>query len=217
MPAAVVFDCYDTLIVSPPVPGPEEFTACLVDVLALDRRCAQGVVDTVYTAVFEAMADPYALQPPTMGLLDEALREWGRPCGRADLEEVLWQALGCANPGEYALCEPVADAMRRASAAGHSVRLMSNCYLPGPLMRRLLRRMKVPEVYERALFTADGGPKKPDPRAFRLIGEGDFDRRVMVGDSEKLDIAPAAALGWDTVLVDPGDPDLTELLALLDL
>ncbi|WP_455410004.1 HAD family hydrolase [Streptomyces hiroshimensis] len=217
MPAAVVFDCFDTLIMSRPLPGPEEFTTCLAEVLALDRRCAGEVVHTVFSAVFAAMADRSALQPPTMGLLDEALRERGEPRESADLEKALWHALGCADPGQYALCEPAADAMRRAAAAGHTVRVISNCYLPGNLMLRLMHRMKVPEVYDRTLFTADGGPKKPDPRAFRLIGEGDFERRVMVGDSEEIDIAPAAALGWDTVRVDPGGPDLTDLLTLLDL
>ncbi|MCD9195213.1 HAD family hydrolase [Streptomyces albireticuli] len=217
MPAAVVFDCFDTLVLSGPLPGPETFTACLADVLALDRRCAGEVVHTVFTAVFAAMSDRSALQPPTMGLLDAALRERSEPRDKADLERALWHALGCADPGRYALCEPAADAMRRTAAAGHTVRVMSNCYLPGDLMRRLMRELKVPEVYDRTLFTADGGPKKPDPRAFRLIAEGDFERRVMVGDSEEIDIAPAAALGWDTVRVDPSGPDLTELLALLEL
>ncbi|MCX4825202.1 HAD family hydrolase [Streptomyces sp. NBC_01142] len=217
MPAAVVFDCFDTIVMSRPLPGPETYTACLADVLALDQRCAGQVVHTVFTAVFAAMSDRSALQPPTMALLDAALGEQGQPRERADMEKALWHALGCADPGQYALCEPTADAMRRSAAAGHTVRLMSNCYLPGNLMRRLLHQLKVPEVYDRALFTADGGPKKPDPRAFRLIGEGDFERRVMVGDSEETDIAPAAALGWDTVHVDPGDPDLTELFTLLEL
>ncbi|MGW0332541.1 HAD family hydrolase [Streptomyces sp. NPDC003011] len=217
MPAAVVFDCFDTLVMSRPLPGAEHFTASLADALELDQRRAGEVVHTVFTAVFAAMSDRSALQPATMDLLDAALRERGEPRGRADLEKALWNALGCADPDQYTLCEPAADAMRRTAAAGHTVRLMSNCYLPGPLMRRLLHRLKVPEVYDRTLFTADGGPKKPDPRAFRLIGEGDFERRVMVGDSEEKDIAPAAALGWDTVRVDPADPDLTRLLTLLDL
>lgn len=217
MPAAVVFDCYETLLASPPLPGPERFADCLAEVLTVDERCAEEVVHTVYTAVFRAMTDPSALQPPTMGLLDAALRQQREPRPTADLEEALWHALGCTDPDRYSLCEPAADAMRRAAAAGHTVRVLSNCYLPGNLMRRLLHQTKVPEVYDRALFSGDGGPKKPDPRAFRLIGEGDFERRVMVGDSEELDIAPAAALGWDTVRVDPGDPDLTELLTLLDL
>ncbi|WP_267242635.1 HAD family hydrolase [Streptomyces sp. PR69] len=217
MPAAVVFDCFDTLVMSRPLPGPEEFTACLADVLALDSRSAGEVVHTVFTAVFAAMSDRSALQPSTMSLLDATLRERGKPRKKADLDKALWHALGCADPGQYALCEPAADAMRRTAAAGHTVRLLSNCYLPGNLMRRLLHQLKVPDVYDRTLFTADGGPKKPDPRAFRLIGEGDFERRVMVGDSEEIDIAPAAALGWNTVRVDPGAPDLTELLSLLEL
>ncbi|MGW6459218.1 HAD family hydrolase [Streptomyces sp. NPDC055078] len=218
MPAAVVFDCFDTLVTSRrPLPGPEELTTCLIDVLALDERCAGDVVRTVFGAVYAAMSDRAALQPPTLGLLEAALRERGVRRESADLDRALWHALGCADADRYALCEPVADAMRRVAGAGHTVRLMSNCYLPGTLMRRLLDGLKVPRVYDRALFTADGGPKKPDPRAFRLIGEGEFERRVMVGDSEADDIAPAAALGWDTVLVNPADPDLTELASLLKL
>ncbi|MFE2523299.1 HAD family hydrolase [Streptomyces sp. NPDC059382] len=217
MPAVVVFDCFDTLVLSRPLPGAEHFTACLTEGLALDTRRAEAVVRTVFDAILTAMTDPLAPQPPTLDLLDNALRERGEPREIADLEEALWQALGCADPGQYTLCAPMADAMSRAAAAGHTVRLMSNCYLPGPLMRRLLHGLRVPEVYDRALFTADGGPKKPDARAFRLIGEGDFDRRVMVGDSAELDIEPARALGWDTVHVNPERPDPTRLLTLLEL
>ncbi|MFG2097486.1 HAD family hydrolase [Streptomyces sp. NPDC048612] len=217
MPAVVVFDCFDTLVTSRPLPGPREFTACLTDVLALERRCAKEVVEAVYTTLFTAMSDRSALQPPTLDLLDAALRERGAAREKAELEKALWYALGCEEPGQYALCAPAAEAMRRTAAAGNTVRLLSNCYLPGSLMRRLLHRVRVPAVYERAHFTADGGPKKPDPRAFRFIGEGDFERRVMVGDSEETDLAPAAALGWETVRIHPAAPDLTELLALLDL
>ncbi|MDJ1130775.1 HAD family hydrolase [Streptomyces iconiensis] len=217
MPALVVFDCFGTLVTSRPLPDPEQFTAGLADVLELDRRTAGAVVRTVYGAVFTAMSDPYALQPATMDLLDAALREQGAPRRVPAMERALWHALGCADPGQYALCEPVADAMRRVSDAGHTVGVLSNCYLPGGLMRALLRQSKVPETYDRALFTADGGPKKPDPRAFRLIGEGDFERRVMVGDSVELDLAPAAALGWDTVRVDPAAPAVAGLFTLLDM
>ncbi|MCY0919407.1 HAD family hydrolase [Streptomyces sp. H27-G5] len=217
MPALVVFDCFDTLVLSRPLPGADHFTACLTDVLALDSRQAEAVVRTVFDAILTALADPCAPQPPTLDLLDTALRERGEPRDSADLEETLWQALGCADPDQYTLCVPMADAMSRAAAAGHTVRIMSNCYLPGPLMRRLLHGLKVPEAYDRVLFTADGGPKKPDPRAFRLIGKGVFERRVMVGDSAELDIEPARALGWDTVRVNPAHPDPARLLALLEL
>ncbi|MEU5401407.1 HAD family hydrolase [Streptomyces sp. NPDC005963] len=218
MPAVVVFDCFDTLVTSHrPFPSPEEFTGCLVDVLTVDERRAKAVVGIVFGAVYEAMSDRSALQPSTLVLLDTALREHGVLREQAALERALWYALGCADEDRYALCEPAATAMTRVADAGHAVRVLSNCYLPGTLMRRLLNGLKVPEVYDRALFTADGGPKKPDPRAFHLIGEGDFTRRVMVGDSEADDIAPAAALGWDTVLVDPARPDLSKLMSLLEL
>ncbi|MFF0219897.1 HAD family hydrolase [Streptomyces vinaceus] len=216
MPAVVVFDCFDTLVLSRPLPGPDHFTARVAEVLGLPPRRAAEVVGTVMGAVLTAMSDPAALQPPTLALLEDALREHGEQRGRAELEEALWQGLGCADPDQYALCRPMAEAMHPITAAGHTVRLMSNCYLPGPLMHRLLLGLRVPQLYDRALFSADGGPKKPDPRAFRLIGDGAFDRRVMVGDSAELDIEPARALGWETVQVNPARPDPAELLALLE-
>jgi FMN phosphatase YigB (HAD superfamily) len=217
MSALVVFDCFDTLITSRPLPGPEEFSDVLADTLELDARSAGVVVHTVYGTLFEVMTDPGALQPATMDLLRAALRAQGAVRERAAMEQALWRALGCADPGRYALCESVAEAARRAHAAGHTLRLLSNCYLPGDLMWDLLRQAKAPDVFDRALFTADGGPKKPDARAFHLIGQGDFERRVMVGDSPELDLVPAAALGWDTVRVAPGLPVPDEFLTLLNL
>jgi FMN phosphatase YigB (HAD superfamily) len=216
MPAVVVFDCFDTLITSRrSLPEPAELTLTLAGELDLDPGPAARVVNTVFGTLLRVMSDPAALQPATVPLLEQALRDEGHRPPREALDRVLWRALGCGDPDRYALYEPVADAIRETAAAGHTVRLLSNCFLPGPLMRRLLGGLKAPEVWDRAHFTADGGPKKPDPRAFRLIGEGDFARRVMVGDSDEDDIVPAAALGWDTVRVRPGDPGLAGLRGLL--
>ncbi|MFJ2116003.1 MULTISPECIES: HAD family hydrolase [unclassified Streptomyces] len=215
MPAVVVFDCFDTLVTSAPLPGPEVWTASLADTLDLDARDAGAVARSVFATLHAAMSDRSALQPATLGLLDAALRERGTPRGIPAQERALWRALGCEDPGQYGLCVPVADALRRVADAGHTVRLLSNCYLPSPLMRRLLERLRAPGVWEQGLFTADGGPKKPDARAFQQIGEGAFDRRVMVGDSPELDLVPAAALGWETVRIDPVRPDPAPLYALL--
>ncbi len=216
MPALVVFDCFDTLVTSRPLPEPGDLARDLAAFLSLEPRTAGAVVESVYGAVLTAVRNPAALQPATMELLDTALAARGERRAKADLERALWHAWGCADPGAYRLCEPMADAVARVTAAGHTARLLSNCFLPGSLMAELLHRLRAPAV-DRALFTADGGPKKPDRRAYELIGAGEFDRRVMVGDSPQLDIVPAAALGWDTVLVDPRDPSPAPLLALLEL
>jgi HAD superfamily hydrolase (TIGR01549 family) len=217
MPAVVVFDCFGTVIVEKrPMPGPEDFTASLAGVLRLDAATAAEVVGEVFGTLYAAMVDKSALQPATAGLLDAALRRRDAARSPQELEHALWEALGCAQEDRYELCEPVAEAMLRTAAAGHSVRMLSNCYLPGTLMRRLLTDLKAPEV-DRAHFTADGGPKKPDPRAFELVAEGGFERRIMVGDSPDNDIDPARALGWETVRVDPARPDPAELYALLNL
>jgi len=214
----VVFDCFGTLVSERrPMPGPEEFVGSVAEVLVLDRRLAGEVVDSVFTTLYNAVVDKSAPQPATLGLLDTALRERGVVRSQEELHRALWQALGCADDDRYELCEPAALAMRRVADAGHTVRLLSNCYVPGSLMRRLLRGLRVPEVFDRALFTADGGPKKPDARAFELIGSGSFRRRIMVGDSPDNDIAPARRLGWNVVQVNPDRPDLSELYALLDL
>ncbi|MER5375877.1 HAD family hydrolase [Streptomyces sp. NPDC002553] len=212
----VVFDCFGTIVTEHrPMPGPEEFTRAVAEVLALDRRSAGEVVQEVFTTVYTALVDKSVLQPATRDVLATALRDRGVVRPADDLDRALWRALGCEDDDRYELCEPAADAMRRTAEAGHTVRLLSNCYLPGTLMRRLLTELKVPEVYDRALFTADGGPKKPDPRAFELITSGSFGRRIMVGDSDDNDIAPARRLGWDVVPVDPGRPDFSGLDALL--
>ncbi|MFC5238865.1 HAD family hydrolase [Streptomyces atrovirens] len=217
MSALVVLDCFDTLVTSRPLPGPERFTVVLADALELDTGSAGAVVHTVYGTLYEAMTDPGASQPATLDLMEGALRAQGAVRERAAVEGALWRALGCADPDEYVLCAPVAEAALRAHEAGHTLRLLSNCYLPGDLMWDLLRRAGAPDIFDRGLFTADGGPKKPDARAFRRIGEGDFERRVMVGDSAELDLAPAAALGWDTVRVTPGAPVPDAFFTLLDL
>ncbi|MEU8786234.1 HAD family hydrolase [Streptomyces sp. NPDC048637] len=212
----VVFDCFGTIITERlPMPGPEDFTRAVADVLGLDRRLADAVVKGVFTTVYTALVDKSALQPATRGVLDTALRDRGVVRPAEDLDRALWRALGCEDDERYALCEPAADAMRRTAGAGHTVRLLSNCYLPGDLMRRLLANLKVPEVYDRAHFTADGGPKKPDARAFELITAGPFGRRIMVGDSDDNDLTPARRLGWDVVPVDPGRPDFGGLDTLL--
>ncbi|MEU6298696.1 HAD family hydrolase [Streptomyces erythrochromogenes] len=215
---AVVFDCFGTIVTERrPMPGPDEFTRAVADVLSLAPELADEVVQEVFTTLYTALVDKAALQPSTRDLLATALRTRGAVRPEPDLDQALWRALGCEDDDRYELCEPAADALRRTAAAGHTVRLLSNCYLPGHLMRRLLTGLKVPEVYDRALFTADGGPKKPDPRAFELITAGSFTRRIMVGDSADNDIAPARRLGWDAVPVDPAHPDFAELYALLRL
>ncbi|GAA2605943.1 hypothetical protein Stube_62370 [Streptomyces tubercidicus] len=212
----VVFDCFGTIITERrPMPGPDDFTRAVAEVLALDRKLADEVVTEVFTTLYTALVDKAALQPATRDVLDTTLRSRGVVRPAEDLDRALWRALGCEDDDRYALCEPAADAMRRTAGAGHTVRLLSNCYLPGGLMRRLLTRLRVPEVYERAHFTADGGPKKPDPRAFELITAGPFGRRIMVGDSDDNDLTPARRLGWEVVPVDPARPDFGELYALL--
>ncbi|WP_103500277.1 MULTISPECIES: HAD family hydrolase [unclassified Streptomyces] len=215
MPSVVVFDCFDTLVTSRPLPDAETWPAVLAETLDLDARDSGAVVREVFGTLYTAMSDRSATQPATLHLLEAALRKRGLIRDRPDQERALWQALGCDDPGQYQLCAPVAEALRRAADAGHTVRLLSNCYLPGSQMRLLLERLGVPPVWERALFTADGGPKKPDPRAFGRVGDGDFQRRVMVGDSAELDIVPAAALGWETVHIDPAAPDPAPLYELL--
>ncbi|MFE7812872.1 HAD family hydrolase [Streptomyces sp. NPDC057433] len=217
MSTLVVFDCFETLLTSRPLPRPEDLTVGLSDALRLEPSVAAAVTRLVYGTLFGVMTDPGALQPATMDLLDEALREQGTSREPEELQSALWRALRCDDPGHYLVCEPGATAARRTAEAGHTVRLLSNCYLPGNLMRDLLRNCGVPEVFDKAMFSADGGPKKPDPRAFQSIAEGSFERRVMVGDSLEIDLSPAAALGWETIQITPGVTDLSELCKALEV
>ncbi|GAB3966625.1 HAD family hydrolase [Streptomyces sparsus] len=215
MPALVVLDCFGTLVTElRPMPDAPELAHRLATGLGIPDRTANAVVDELFETFWKVFTDPSAEQPETRDLLTRVLRRHEVRAGPERLDAVMWHLLG-PDDGRFALCRPAAEAMTEAAAAGHVVRLLTNCYLPGDQMRRLLRHLDVPDVLDACLFTSDGGPKKPDPRVFRHIGRGTFTRRVMVGDTPWNDTEPARALGWDTVLVDPAAPDFGPLRALL--
>jgi len=216
MASLVVFDCFGTLVTEQrPFPEPAELANRVASVLAVPEHSAMAVVDTVLTTLLGVFADVTASQPATRTLLTTTLNGLGIRADPAALDRVLWHTLGQVDD-RFTLCRPAAEAMRRVAEGGHTVRLLSNCYLPGDLMRRLFDDLGVPDVLDRCVFTGDGGPKKPDPRAFALAGAGPFGLRVMVGDSPVNDIEPARALGWTAVQIDAADPRFDELHAVLD-
>lgn len=215
MPALVVFDCFGTVVTElTPMPEASELAERLATALRLPPATATAVVDDLVGTLWTALTDPAAEQPASRDLLGRALAEHGAGADAPDVDRALWQVLG-PDDGRFRLCAPAAEAMVRVAAAGHTVRMISTCYLPGDQMLRLLGGLGVPDVLDSGLFSADGGPKKPDPRAFAAIGAGDFARRVMVGDTPHNDIAPAQDLGWDTVRIDPAAPDFAPLHTLL--
>lgn len=217
MPALVVFDCFGTVVTElTPMPEAPELARRLAAALGLPSATAAAVIDDLIGTLWTALTDPAAEQPASRELLARVLDEHGVPADAAAVDRTLWHVMG-PDDGRFRLCAPAAEAMVRTAAAGHTVRMVSTCYLPGDQMRRLLAGLGVPDVLDACLFSADGGPKKPDPRAFAAVGAGDFTRRVMVGDTPHNDIAPARELGWDTVQVDAAAPDFTPLHALLGI
>ncbi|GAA4955254.1 hypothetical protein GCM10023238_22340 [Streptomyces heliomycini] len=132
MSALVVFDCFDTLVTSRPLPGPERFTAVSPTRSSWYTGSAGAVVHTVYGTLYEVMTDPGASQPATLDLMEGALRAQGAVRERAAVEGALWRALGCADPDGYV---PVraGRAGRAPGARGGPTRSGSvHCYLPAP-------------------------------------------------------------------------------------
>ncbi|MEK8173294.1 hypothetical protein NKH77_43610 [Streptomyces sp. M19] len=131
MSALVVFDCFDTLVTSRPLPGPSSSPPRSPRRWRWTAGRGRGREDGLRHRV--RRHDGHLRAPARdAGPAGRRAARAGRARDRPAMDEALWQALGCADPDQYALCEPVADAMRRVADAGHTVRLLSNCYLPGP-------------------------------------------------------------------------------------
>lgn len=143
---------------------------------------------------------PGRRQPATEDVLRDGVAAIGRPGRLDEALDALWHAQGNAARDHRAL-EGAAELLDAVAAAGDAVRMLSNCLLTAAQMRRLLDDVglgpRVGELY----LSSEGRGKKPSVAFVRHAGAGPFSRRVMVGDDEALDLAPARAAGFATALV----------------
>ena len=192
---ALSFDCYGTLI---------DWGAGLVEFLkpALLKHDAHVVED--FLLEFFAEAEPLAQVDGRRyaDVLREVLRRLGKRLGftpdRAMLDTF------AASPGRWPPFADTEDALRRL---GERFQLAIISNVDNDLFAATTAQLGMafaPDNAQRLLVTAeDVGAYKPDPRVFAAaraaIGDG---RRILhVAQSVFHDIAPAGALGWDTVWI----------------
>ncbi|MGK5627873.1 HAD family hydrolase [Streptomyces sp. URMC 123] len=196
-----VFDCYDTLVVERD-PGREpDLAGLFAEHLDVSVPLAKRILYPVLAGAFR----PYAVQEETGAVLARGLARYRPDRSLRQAEEALWHAVGNAD-GRYRAAARSVELLRRIRAAGHEVRLLSNCVLGESGMHRLLDTTGLSGHLDRCHFSSEGRGKKPDPTFLRRAADGRWSTIVMVGDSPTLDIEPARALGWETVQIRPERP-----------
>jgi len=93
--------------------------------------------------------------------------------------------------------------LRGLIEAGVHVGMISNTYIPGRTVDRLLRDVGLLDYLATRVYSGDEGLAKPDPRIFHLAERraGLAGRRLLyVGNKLDNDIKAAAAAGWATAL-----------------
>ncbi|MCI4066795.1 HAD family hydrolase [Micromonospora sp. R77] len=193
--ALVVFDCFDTVVVSAPdAPRAEHWAGLFARHLGIPVARAQRAI---YPMITSCLGDG-AMNLATEDVLRRTLCRGADAPSLSEALAALWTAAGNAD-GRYTAAPGVAGLLARLRAEGHTLRLLSNCILTREQMTHLLRDLDLFEPFDELHLSSEGVGKKPDPAFFRRAATGVWDRIVMVGDSVEIDLTAAGQLGWDTV------------------
>ena len=105
----------------------------------------------------------------------------------------------------YKLFDDALPAMAELSERGYRLGLISNFER---WLEEMLVELEVGDHFEVSVISGIEGVEKPDPTLYRVALERagvEPGRAVHVGDSPALDVAPAAAVGMQTILLDRVD------------
>jgi FMN phosphatase YigB (HAD superfamily) len=212
--ALFVFDCYETILVRRSGPRLPSLTVLDSALAAVGVHASTTVATEVLDRLASIALEPLARQPPTIEVF---LGACARAREVAD-REVLAAAAARAFSFERDAVSPVPDieeVLREIRAAGHAARVLSNCLAPGMVMDQLLDDIGLGGLLDQRAWSSEIGLRKPHPGAFASVADGTFDRVVMVGDSEEIDLAPARSLGWIVVRANGAGDHVPALRTLL--
>jgi putative hydrolase of the HAD superfamily len=203
---AVFFDAGETLV--HPAPSyPELFSAVLLREGVI--RSPEQVVEAsriVFHRFSEAARDqdlwttsPERSERFWKGVYDRMLQTLGMTATDGLSDHLYREFTDLAN---YALFDDVRPMLRSLATAGPTLGIVSNFEA---WLDDLLAHLGVRESFPVRVISGVEGVEKPDPRIYGLAlersGVGASDA-AFVGDSPEFDVAPAAALGMTTVLID---------------
>lgn len=129
-------------------------------------------------------------------------KELGLPIGREDACICVDAFVG----PRYAnwLSPRLRETLEELRQAGLPVGIISNTYIPGYCVDRLLRGVELLRYFPVRIYSGDEGVSKPDIRIFELARRraGLTGGRILyVGDSVEHDIRPARQAGWSAALI----------------
>jgi putative hydrolase of the HAD superfamily len=203
---AIFFDAGETLV-HPSPSYPELFSAVLLREGVV--RSPEQVVDAsrvVFHRFSEAARDhelwttsPERSERFWKGVYERMLETLGAP-GRDGIRDLLYAEF--TDLTNYALFDDVGPMLRALEATGATLGIVSNYEA---WLDDLLVHLGIRGSFPVRVISGVEGVEKPDPRIYRLALERsrvDPQDAAFVGDNPEFDVAPAAALGMTTVLID---------------
>jgi FMN phosphatase YigB (HAD superfamily) len=211
MTSLFVFDLFGTLVEDTyGFPTNETIVAVFMEELGLSEERAGQLVGQVLECMMAVLNGPP--MQTTVGLQQE-LSVGGIEVALDQCDVILWQLLG-DGAERHQMVVGAGELLEAIEAEGHVARVLSNCLLPGTRVSGILDRLGLGQLIEFGIYSSDGHPAKPSPKAFAAVSRGSFSNHWMVGDSLEHDIEPARSLGWETYLVGDQLPAFDELWRL---
>jgi putative hydrolase of the HAD superfamily len=206
----VFFDAGETLL-HPHPSFPELFTKVANDNgYALDVDRVHDVQQRLAPHLVE-LAEETGIEKPSLDP-DDSLVFWSHLYRRllAELgiedEELVGEMYSTfSSSASYRLFDDALPALRELEGAGYRLGLISNFE---QWLEEMLVELEVGHIFDISVISGIEGVEKPDTEIYRRALERagvTADRTIHIGDSPKMDVEPAAAVGMKTILLDRYD------------